>query len=145
MAVESATIESYFNQLEWPFERIDDKNWQTGYKGEVFTFNFYVRTDEHWLYVYVPFPVKISPAARANVCEHLMRLNYKINMAKFMLDNDGDVGLTAEVPNDKLPLGLFEDALRAVCFYMDENYAELVTLATNPDAVSSVKLPAAPQ
>ena len=105
MAVEGKLIEEYFQKLEWPFEKVDDHNWQSGYKGETFTFNFFVRTDENWLYVYAPFPVKIKADARANMYEHLMRLNYRINMAKFMLDNDGDVGLTAEVPNEGLSDG----------------------------------------
>jgi hypothetical protein len=50
------------------------------------------------------------------------------------------VGLTVEAPNDNLQLGLFEDALRAVCFYMDDSYAELVNIATNPKAESSLKI-----
>lgn len=140
MAVEGKLIEEYFQKLEWPFEKMDDHNWQSGYKGETFTFNFFVRTDENWLYVYAPFPVKIKAEARANMYEHLMRLNYRINMAKFMLDNDGDVGLTVEVPNENMQLSLFEDALRAVCFYMDDSYAELVNLATNAKAESSLKI-----
>ena len=71
--------------------------------------------------------------------EHLLRLNHRINMAKFMLDDDDDVGLTVEMPIFDLQVGEFEDALRACCIYADENYVELMNLATNPNAVSSLK------
>ena len=139
MATDAATIESYFEQLDWPFTRRDEHNWATGYKGEVYTFNFYVRTTDTWLYVYVPFQVNVKPEARSNFLEHVLRLNHRINMAKFMLDDDDDVGLTVEMPSTDLQVGEFEDALRAVCIYADENYVELMNLATNPNAVSSLK------
>src|SRR5215212_5457570 len=139
MAIDADTIEAYFKQLDWPFTRRDEHNWATGYKGEVYTFNFYVRTTDTWLYVYVPFQVTVKPEARNNLYEHLLRLNQKINMAKFMLDDDDDVGLTVEIANISLQAGEFEDALRACCIYADENYIELMTPATNPNAVSSLK------
>ena len=133
-------IENYFQQLEWPYEQHDEQTWVSGYKGEAYTFSFYVRIDEYWLYVYTPFPANVKVDTRENVLEHLMRLNHRINMAKFVLDDDGEIGLAVEVPNENLSIALFEDALQAVCIYMDENYAELVNLATNPNAVSSLLL-----
>jgi hypothetical protein len=56
-----------------------------------------------------------------------------------MLDNEDDMILTVELPNAALQVGEFEDALRAICVYADENYVELVRLATDPSAVSSLK------
>ena len=144
MAVSAETIAGYFKQLDWPFQQRDDHNWSTGFKGDNYEFNFYVRTTDDWLYVYAPFPVKINAAATANLYEHLLRLNYNMNMAKFMLDDDSDIGLTVEIPNGDLQVGEFEDALRAVCIYMDRNYVELVRLATDPKAVSSLKPAATP-
>ena len=32
MAIDMATIESYFQKLDWPFTRKDEHNWVTGYK-----------------------------------------------------------------------------------------------------------------
>ena len=96
------------------------------------------------MYIYASFPVKVNDAATSNLHEHLLRLNYNMNMAKFMLDDDNDIGLTVEIPNSDLQVGEFEDALRAVCIYMDRNYVELVRLATDPKAVSSLKPAATP-
>src|SRR3954471_13833627 len=140
MAIDAETIESYFKQLDWPFQRKDEHNWSTGYKGDVYTFTFFVRTTDDWLYVYVPFnQVRINPAARNNLNEHLLRLNYRRSMTKFMVDDDDDVGLTVEIPYANLQVEEFNDALLACCTYADGNYVELMNIATNPNAVSSLK------
>lgn len=139
MAITPETVEDYLKQIDWKATRQDDHNWSTGFRGDNATFTFYIRTTDFWIYFYLPFPVKIQPAARAGVVEHLLRLNYQITMAKFLLDNDDDIGLTVELPNAALQVAEFEDAIRALCVYADENYVELVRLATDPSAVSSLK------
>jgi hypothetical protein len=139
MAITPETVEDYLKQIDWKATRQDDQNWSTGFRGDNATFTFNIRITDFWIYFYLPFPVKIQPATRANVIEHLLRLNYQISMAKFLLDSDGDIGLTVELPNSALQVAEFEDAIRAICVYADENYVELVRLATDPSAVSSLK------
>jgi hypothetical protein len=139
MAITPETVEDYLKQIDWKATRQDDNNWSTGFRGDNATFTFHIRTTDFWIYFYLPFPVKIQPAARANVIEHLLRLNYQISMAKFLLDNDDDIGLTVELPHRSLHVADFDDANRAICFYPDENYVDLETLATDPTAVSSLK------
>jgi hypothetical protein len=129
MAIDADTVESYFAQLDWPFVRRDEHNWVTRYQGDAQAITLQVRTTDSWLYVYVPFEVKVQPVVRARFQDHLLRLNHRINLAKFMLDDDGDVGLTVELPCTDLRLGQFEDALRACCVYADEHFAELAKLA----------------
>jgi hypothetical protein len=136
--ISAETVASYFKELDWPFQAQDEHNWSTGYKGDNVTFNFQVRTTDSWLYVLAPFPIKIQAAAANNMYKHLLRLNYNMSMAKFSLDTDEDLILSVELPNDNLQLGEFRDALQAACYYMDENYAELVKLATDPTAQSSL-------
>ena len=137
-AISAETVEDYFKQLDWPFQRNDEHNWATGYKGDNAEFRFYVRTTDSWFYVLAPFPIKVQPAAANNLYKHLLRLNYNMSMAKFSLDSDEDLILSVELPNDNMQLGEFRDALQAVCYYMDGNYAELVKLATDPNAQSSL-------
>lgn len=139
MAITPETVDDYLKQIDWKATRQDDQNWSTGFRGDNATFTFQIRTTDFWIYFYLPFPVKIQPDARANMIEHLLRLNYKISMAKFLLDSEDDIGLTVELPNAALQVAEFEDAIRAICVYADENYVELVKLATDPTAVSSLK------
>jgi len=139
MAIAPETVDGYLAQIDWKATRQDEHNWSTGFRGDNATFTFQIRTTDVWIYFYLPFPVKIQPAARDNITEHLLRLNYTMTMAKFMLDNDDDIGLTVELPNEQLQVSEFEDAIRAICVYADENYVELVRLATDPTAVSSLK------
>jgi len=139
MAIAPETVDDFLKQMDWKATRADDNNWSTGFRGDNATFTFHIRTTDAWIYFSLPFPVKIQPAARANIIEHLLRLNYRMSMAKFMLDNDDDLVLTVELPNSRLQVGEFEDAIRAICVYADENYIELVRLATDPSVVSSLK------
>ena len=138
MPIAPETVEEYFKQLDWPFQKNDDNTWVSGFKGDNAEFNFSVRTTDDWLFVYVPFPAEVAEAAQNTLYRHLLRLNFQMNMAKFLVDDDGDVGLTVEIPCSDLQLNEFKDALYAVCLYSDQHHDELVRLATDPHAVSSL-------
>ena len=84
MAIAAATIDDFFKQLAWPNEKKDDHNWVTGFKGDNYTFNFSIRTTDTWLYVYAPFPIKVKPEARANLYEHLLRLNKRVTGSRLL-------------------------------------------------------------
>ena len=66
--------------------------------------------------------------------QHLLKLNYEINMAKFTIDGDGDVILTVELPSENLDYSEFSDALGALAYYADDNYAQVFLLAHVPEA-----------
>src|SRR5438477_5533132 len=139
-AITAEQVEDYFKQLDWPFTRQDEHSWSTGYKGDNAQFRFMVRVTDNWFYVLVPFPAKIHADAANNFYKHILKLNYTMSMAKFSLDDDDDAMLSVELPNDNLQLGEFKDALQSACYYMDENYAELVKLAgATPDAPAAAK------
>jgi hypothetical protein len=59
-----------------------------------------------------------------------------MNMAKFTIDNDGDVVLTVELPRENLDYSEFSDALGALTYYADQSYPAVYALSVDPDAVS---------
>jgi len=138
MAVTPETIEQYFEQYGWSYQRADENTFRTGFRGDVSSFVIYVRLTKNWVYfTIVPFVVAPKEAeCKRKLYQHLLRLNYEINLAKFGVDSDGDIVLAVELPREKLDYNEFSDALGALSYYADETYLEALNLAQNPGAVS---------
>jgi hypothetical protein len=140
MAVTAETIESYFKEYQWSYERLDDTHFLSGFDSEVTdTFPIFVTLTPSWIYfAIVPF-VKApqDPECERVLHGHLLRLCQEINMAKFSVDPDGDVILTVELPRENLDYSEFSDALGALSYYADQTYPTVYALATDPTAVSS--------
>ncbi|MFZ5916219.1 MAG: YbjN domain-containing protein [Chloroflexota bacterium] len=136
--ISPATIDSYFGQYEWSYERSGDDVWLTGFRGDISNFRIFVKLTEHWVYFTIaPFVVAPKDEACARRLNwHLLRLNRDINMAKFCLDGDGDVVLTVELPTEGLDYSEFADALGALSHYADDTYLEVLNLAQSPKAAS---------
>jgi hypothetical protein len=131
-------IEAHFQQLDWPFSRKEDNLWESGYSGSNVRFRYFVRLTPNWLYVTYLFPVAIRPECRAAMYEHCLRMCFTMNAAKVMLDDDDDLTITVEYPAENLDVARFESAMRNVCWAVDRFFVELVNVATNPAAVSSL-------
>lgn len=130
------TIEEFLRRDEWPFERIDDHTWRSGFRGETNSFRFFVRLAEDWVFfTIVPFVV----APRSSACErplfrHLLRLNREVTLAKFALDDDDDVVLSVELPRHNLDFSEFKDGLDALSYYADKHYLEVLRLSQDDAA-----------
>ena len=140
MALTIDTIESYFEQYGWTYERLDDEHFLTGFSSDVIdTFAIYITLTPNWVYFAIaPFvDAPKDPRCELKLYGHLLRLCQQINMAKFSVDLDGDVILTVELPRENLDYSEFSDALGALAYYADQNYEAVRALATDPNAVSA--------
>ncbi len=136
MSITAETIRDYFERYEWSYEQIAETDFRTGFRGDVSVFQIIVRIAENWVYFSIS-PFIIAPHSAE--CEYklhqrLLELNHEINMAKFTIDQDGDVILTVELPSANLDYSEFKDALGALAYYADDNYAQLFILAHVPQA-----------
>ena len=124
-------VEELLNADGWPFERIDENTWRSGFRGDVNSFRFFVRLTENWIFfTIVPFVVAPKNQECAlQLYRHLLRLNREMNMAKFAIDDDADVVLTVELPTENLDESEFKDALDALSYYADRHYVEVLNLA----------------
>ena len=132
------TIDSFFEQYGWTYERDGDDLWRTGFRGDVSGFRIFIKLTEHWAFFTIA-PFVVAPKDKActhRLNWHLLRLNRDINMAKFCLDADGDVVLTVELPTENLDYSEFSDALGALSHYADNYYLEILNLAQAPNASS---------
>jgi hypothetical protein len=124
-------VEEFLTKDGWPFERVDDHTWRSGFRGDVNSFRFFVRLTDNWIFfTIVPFVVAPkSEASALALYRHLLRLNREINMAKFAIDDDADVVLTVELPTENIDESEFKDALDALSYYADKHYLDVLNLA----------------
>ena len=132
------TIDEFFERYGWSSSREGEDLWRTGFRGDTNTFYILVRLVEDWIFfLIIPFVV----APTNIVCQwrlhrYLLRTNQLMNMAKFYLDSDGDVGLTVELPTENFDYSEFADALNALSYYADKYYLETLKIAQDPEAPS---------
>lgn len=115
----------FFSRYGWQYERRRTDLFRTGFVGDHGQFEIWVRFAEPWIYFTInPFVDK--PAADdgdqahgAPVLDLLLRANHALNMAKFALDNDGDLSLSVELPTEGFAYSQFADALTALSHYAD--------------------------
>jgi hypothetical protein len=136
MSVTAETIAEYFEQYGWSYDQISETDFRTGFRGDVSIFRIVVHIADSWVYFSIsPFVVAPQdPSCERALYKHLLHLNHEINMAKFTIDQDGDVILTVELPNENLDYSEFSGALGALSYYADDNYAQVFILAQVPQA-----------
>ncbi len=124
-------VEEYLARDGWPFERVDQFTWRSGFRGESSSFRFFLRLTENWVFFTI-VPFVVAPRGEKNALRlysHLLKLNREINMAKFAIDDDSDVILTVEMPTDQLNETEFKNALDALSYYADRHYLEILNIA----------------
>jgi hypothetical protein len=120
--VEVEDIEDFFAIYGWQFERRSEGLYRTGFVGDFGHYEIWIRVSDAWVYF------TISPYYRAPEGETvsdvilalLLRANYDLNLAKFTLDEDGEVQLTVELPREGFAYSHFADALTALSYYADQ-------------------------
>jgi hypothetical protein len=136
MAITQEKMQEYFEQYGWTYQPAGESDFRTGFRGDVSSFRILVRIAGDWVYFSIaPFVVTPKDAeCERKLYKHLLKLNHEMNMAKFTVDSDGDVILTVELPSENLDYSEFSDALGALAYYADDNYAQVFILAHVPEA-----------
>ena len=136
MTLTAEVLGEYFEQYGWSYQQLDETYFRTVFRGDVSSFVIHIRIAEDWAYFSVaPFVVTPQePECERRLYKQLLRLNHEMNMAKFTVDSDRDVILTVELPIENLDYSEFSDALGALAYYADDNYAQVFVLAHVPEA-----------
>lgn len=134
-------IEQFFDEHKMPYTHAEDDDlWYAEITAGEEQFEFFVNLDEEegWVYFTInPFVPTPDPDCLDNLGYHLARLNYEITMAKFVLDDEGDVALMVELPAEDLTYAHFAAAVAALSDAVGENYEEVLNLSQDATAISS--------
>ncbi|MCP4501837.1 MAG: YbjN domain-containing protein [Deltaproteobacteria bacterium] len=122
-------LDGFFDEYGWQFEKSEEQLFRTGFVGETGQYDIWIRLTEHWVYFIIhPFVKPVTdPMAKAEVCRVLLEANFAINMAKFAMDETGEVSLSVELPVSGFRYSHFSDALTAISHYADDHRAEFET------------------
>lgn len=120
MPLEVDDIAGFFDTYGWRYERGSDGVFRTGFVGDTGHFEIWVQVSEDFvIFVISPFLEESGGENQDAVLELLLRANYDVNLAKFGLDEEGDVSLTVEMPRKGFAYSHFADALTALSHYAD--------------------------
>ncbi|MBI5536608.1 MAG: YbjN domain-containing protein [Deltaproteobacteria bacterium] len=124
-------ILAYLQADGWPIERLGTNTARSRFKGRARSFPFFVHTDATYLTLLcVPYARLPAEELRAKaLMDRLLHLNRELNMAKFAVDDDGDVVLAVDYPLADLDNSEVRDALDVMSFYADKHWEEVSALA----------------
>jgi hypothetical protein len=130
---EAEKVEQYLQQQGWPVTRIASGTLRSSFRGANGTFPLVVQFEEDaatrttWVKLMV-LPIARMPADASKaeqLYERLLRLNGEIMLARFSLDEDGDVLLSVEFPQSDLDASEIHDSLDVLTYYAEKHQPEL--------------------
>ena len=121
MHVEAEEIPEYFQAYGWQFERSAEGVYRTGFVGDTGHYEIWVRVTDQWVYFVInPYVNRSEDHEHGEeVLSLLLQANHEVNLAKFALDEEGDVLLAVELPSESFGYSHFADALTALSHYAD--------------------------
>lgn len=125
------TIEQYLQDLSISYERLEERLWRTGFRGDVKDIDMQIRLADSVLIVISPF-VNAPRKNRAAIYKRLLELNMDVMLAKFGIDSEGDVYLMTEALAETLGVEQFEQAVMSVASLHDQYYGQIVALMYSP-------------
>lgn len=127
-------IPAFLTRYGWSYEELEPGLWRTSFATENDEeFDLYLFTAEDWVHFAVsPFLPPLAEPDRPRLHAALLRINQNLHLARFALDEDGDVNLLADVPAQRLTFNAFAQVLELLVFYADRLAGELRRLATQP-------------
>ncbi len=131
LRLDVARLESLLEECGWPCERLRPDTLRTHVQGNAHIFPLLARLEPSGYLVLAIVPYLKSPKERTRAAafyRRLLELNRSLWLAKFSIDDDLDVVLSAEYPLAELDRSEFDDALDAISYYADRYYAELRSL-----------------
>jgi hypothetical protein len=139
MADLAQRIDSYFIEMEWPFERVDEHLWRTAFPGDMQVHQVFVSTDEpNWLSFRSPVTEAPKAGCAPKLYEHLLRLNALIPLTKFCVMENHDVFAMIDLPTEDLDFSEFRTALLTLVNHVDAYDNEILTICENADHVSTL-------
>lgn len=117
----------------WPIEDVSEATLRSCFRGGGRMFPVFIHKEpEHVTFAVIPFlRLPEDEAAGEAVVDRLLRLNREMNMAKFSVDEDGDVVLSVDYRLEDLDPSEVRDAIDVLSFYAEKYQPEMRRLAAS--------------
>lgn len=115
----------------WPVEPLSEVTVRSRFRGNGRIFPLFIHLEPPFItFAIIPFARLPNEEADAEeLLKRLLKLNREINLAKFSVDDDGDVVLSVEYRLEDLDPSEVRDAVDVLSFYADKHHAEVMALA----------------
>ena len=138
MAFTAEDLAPFFQSYGWTYEQRDPSIFRTGFVGETGPYDIWLKVTGNWVYFAInPYVPKPERGHGPETLHAVLKANHELNLAKFALDEDGDVLLLVELPYDGFCYTHFADALTALAHYADD-YRVRIDEAISSDAAEIV-------
>lgn len=129
-------ILAYLQTHGWPVELLSENTARSRFAGSSRTFTFFVHSDGNYLTLLcVPYARLPADEPRARqLMDRVLHMNREMNMAKFSVDDDGDVVLSVDYPIAELQETEVRDTLDVLSYYADKHWEEVSRIASSAPA-----------
>jgi hypothetical protein len=120
-------VEDHLKTLSWPVISLAPGTWRSSFRGQSTVFPLVILVEDGWCKLHV-LPIVRLPAdldKAEKLYQHLLQLNGEILLARFSLDEDGDVILSVELPLHDLDASEIRDALDVLSVYAERHQPTL--------------------
>ena len=122
MAFTAEDLGPYFETYGWKYERREESVFRTRFLGDSGPYDIWLKVTDAWVYFAInPYVSRPDGRSHGSGTLHVMlKANHELNLAKFAVDDDGDVLLAVELPSEGFCYTHFSDALTALAHYADD-------------------------
>lgn len=128
-------VVDYMRADHWPIDPLAELTFRTSFRGQMRSFPFFVHVDgSHIIFAAVPYVrIPADPTTADVLMDRLLHMNREMNLAKFSVDDDGDVVLSVEWPMAEMDPSELRDALNVLTYYAAQYWSEIARLAGEPE------------
>ena len=120
----------------WPIDVVSEVTLRSRFRCGDRIYPLFVHLEpEHATFAVIPFARLPDDEAGDLLADRLLELNREMNMAKFSVDEDGDVVLSVEYPLRDLDPSEVRDAVDVLSFYAEKYRGEVARMTAPPEAV----------
>ena len=138
MELTDRTLEQWIGGQTTAWERLEDDAWRLFFRSDLRDLMVQVNYHEGWVILSTRLVNNVRRGCHRNLFEHLLRVNMAVPFVKLCLDDEGGVVLTAEIPARFADSVFFGMAVEGLITTETEMYVEIMNLATDPVATSSL-------
>lgn len=126
-----ADVRACLEKDGWPIEVVSESTLRSRFRGGERIFPVFVHLEPSYVtFAVIPFArLPDDEEVAEEVIDHLLHQNREMNMAKFSVDEDGDVVLSVEYPIQDLDPSEVRDAIDVLSFYAGKYHAEVGELS----------------
>ena len=134
----SEDIPGFFEVYGWKYERREPTVYRTGFVGDFGSWDIWLRATESWVFFTInPYITRPGGDRHSTaVLRAVLQANNDLNLAKFAVDEDGDISLSVELPAEGFVYSHFSDALTALAHYADEYQGRLEAAQSEEGSVA---------